>query len=570
MINKLEFPINYEFIQSIGSGSFADVFLGKHKLIGEKVAIKIIHKKIIKHSDSNQSVSDENSNKSDESEELQINHKFKQEITIMEMIKPQPFVVQLFGFIETTNYYHIMIEYEINGNLAQQLMMYKNQLKENKNKKDCARIENENIIDFSDENEIKNLFVQIVRTVIYLHENCRIAHRDLKAENIVLDENMNIKIIDFGLGCKIIPNKNFNNQANSDADKNNGKPTENTVKKQWILDDQSTCGPPNYVPPEMILRNTLFGEEVDTWMLGVLLYFLVYDIFPYHSHDIKNLISKIAYLDYIVPRKRMVVKEYVKTIKSKSRTSVSAHNDSDDNDDNTEFNFLKQDLFATYPKKKKPHKKTKKTKKSSKNHFLMDEINFYGSGSNFMSSSSSDNNDDNSLSDTKDDGQKVLKFKEVEIDVSESCRDLITKMLCKDPNKRIPLRDVLNHRWILEAKEFVNENENRFSNSEKNVNLPLEQELEQKQLQRSLKAAKLTTFFAEKSDSELFEIKNLTTKAVVDSFFKNGEIPFDLAKTEEELRNNVYNENTEILRILLKREERLQFKKLIDNFLEEK
>lgn len=49
--------------------------------------------------------------------------------------------------------------------------------------------------------EARHLFRQIVSAVAFIHEN-GYAHRDLKPENLLLDEEQNIKLIDFGLCAK--------------------------------------------------------------------------------------------------------------------------------------------------------------------------------------------------------------------------------------------------------------------------------------------------------------------------------------------------------------------------------
>ena len=46
--------------------------------------------------------------------------------------------------------------------------------------------------------EACRFFHQILSGVEYLH-SIKVCHRDLKPENLLLDENMNIKIVDFGL-----------------------------------------------------------------------------------------------------------------------------------------------------------------------------------------------------------------------------------------------------------------------------------------------------------------------------------------------------------------------------------
>ena len=106
----------------------------------------------------------------------------------------------------------------------------------------------------------------------YCHQK-NITHRDIKLENILLDENKNIKIIDFG----------FSTCCSHE-------------KKEKIF-----CGTPSYMSPEIVSRVEYAGPQVDIWALGVVLYVLLCGCYPFKAKTDKELFKKIQHGQFIFP-----------------------------------------------------------------------------------------------------------------------------------------------------------------------------------------------------------------------------------------------------------------------------
>ncbi|OHS95779.1 hypothetical protein TRFO_38076 [Tritrichomonas foetus] len=117
---------------------------------------------------------------------------------------------------------------------------------------------------FVDDFQVFHYFRQICSAVEYLHVEKKIVHRDLKAENILIDNHNNIKLIDFGF-CRNI-------------DKNLMK---------------TRCGSPCYSSPELIVGEG-YTEKTDIWSLGIVLYFLTTGKVPFCDENIQKLFGMIV------------------------------------------------------------------------------------------------------------------------------------------------------------------------------------------------------------------------------------------------------------------------------------
>jgi len=96
------------------------------------------------------------------------------------------------------------------------------------------------------EEKKNNMFLQLLKGVSYLHEN-GICHRDLKPENCLLDENLTLKIADFGTAEVIV-------------DPYSGK----------LFPCHGVCGSTPYIAPEEFSEKSYNGFAVDIWACGII------------------------------------------------------------------------------------------------------------------------------------------------------------------------------------------------------------------------------------------------------------------------------------------------------------
>uniref|UniRef100_A0A670XTK3 Serine/threonine-protein kinase PLK n=1 Tax=Pseudonaja textilis TaxID=8673 RepID=A0A670XTK3_PSETE len=122
------------------------------------------------------------------------------------------------------------------------------------------------------ESEVRYYLKQIISALKYLHLK-GILHRDLKLGNFFINDNMELKVGDFGLAARQEP-----------ADQ----------RKKTI------CGTPNYLAPEVLLRQG-HGPESDVWSLGCVMYTLLCGYPPFETSDLKETYRCIKYVVYTLP-----------------------------------------------------------------------------------------------------------------------------------------------------------------------------------------------------------------------------------------------------------------------------
>jgi len=218
----------YEIEGTIGRGNFAVVKLARHRITKTEVAIKIIDKTQLDPSNL---------------------AKVYREVEVMKLVN-HPNIVKLYQVMETKSMLYLVSEYAPQGEIFEYIARH-------------GRMS---------EALARRKFWQIVLAVEYCHSR-RVVHRDLKAENLLLDSNMNIKIADFGFSNFWSPSSNLTT---------------------W-------CGSPPYAAPEVFEGKQYKGPEIDVWSVGVVLYVLVCGALPFDGSTLHALRDRVLSGRFRIP-----------------------------------------------------------------------------------------------------------------------------------------------------------------------------------------------------------------------------------------------------------------------------
>ncbi|XP_058794840.1 serine/threonine-protein kinase PLK4 [Phymastichus coffea] len=227
---KVESIEDYAVLHQLGKGGFASVYLAKCKKTGREVAIKMIDKKLMQAAG--------------------MVGRVRQEVAIHSRLK-HPSILELYTFFEDSNYVYLVLELCHKGELQRHL-------------KERAR-------PFS-EQDAGHIIKQVVQGLLYLHSH-QILHRDMSLSNLLLTNDMQVKIADFGLATQL------------------SRPDEKHL---------TMCGTPNFISPEVATRSS-HGLEADVWGLGCMLYTLLVGKPPFDTDGVKSTLTRVVMADYVMP-----------------------------------------------------------------------------------------------------------------------------------------------------------------------------------------------------------------------------------------------------------------------------
>ena len=254
--------LDFDIIKELGSGSFGNVYLVRHKITQAEYAIKAIDKR----------------NKNNQEEKPY----FRREVEVMYKVHHKN-VVKLYGHFEDNNYCYFLMEYISKGNVYSLLPT-------DKKKRLSTKV-------------VSFIIRDIISAVYFLHHmKPPIIHRDIKPENVLLGEGLVAKLTDFG----------WSNYMRDDEKRTTvcgtpiylapeileEKPHDESVDLWCIgvlLFELVTAHPP------------FFGNDIDTLKENILKLKILWpkDI----NVDAKNLIMKILKLD---PKQRLPLEEMIK------------------------------------------------------------------------------------------------------------------------------------------------------------------------------------------------------------------------------------------------------------------
>ncbi|XP_052393401.1 microtubule-associated serine/threonine-protein kinase 1 isoform X2 [Carassius gibelio] len=235
---------DFQTIKLISNGAYGAVYLVRHLETRERFAMKKINK-----------------------QNLILRNQIQQAFVERDILTfaENPFVVSMFCSFETRRHLCMVMEYVEGG--------------------DCAAL-------------LKNIgalpvemarmyFAETVLALEYIH-HYGIVHRDLKPDNLLITSLGHIKLTDFGLskmGLMSLTTNLYEGHIEKDT-------------REFL--DKQVCGTPEYIAPEVILRQG-YGKPVDWWAMGIILYQFLVGCVPFFGDTTEELFGQVITEDIVWP-----------------------------------------------------------------------------------------------------------------------------------------------------------------------------------------------------------------------------------------------------------------------------
>ena len=222
---------NYEIDELIDEGGMGSIYLGVHQFLKREVAIKDLNPLL--------------------RNKPEIIERFRNEALILSQLH-HPNIVALYDYVENPNGYYIIMEYVKGETLAEYIETTTGPIPERR---------------------AISIFLKILDAVGYAHER-HILHRDIKPSNFIINEENDIKILDFGIAKTI--------------DGSSKSLTKTGLK----------VGTTMFMSPQQV-KGQVLDRRSDIYSLGVTLFQMVTGQLPYDEtkteYDLYNLIVNDAF-----------------------------------------------------------------------------------------------------------------------------------------------------------------------------------------------------------------------------------------------------------------------------------
>ena len=256
----------YEIIKSIGEGGMANVYLAKDTILDREVAVKVL--------------------RGDLSTDEKFIRRFQREALSVSNLS-HPNIVEVYDVGEEDGQYYIVMEY-IEGKTLKQLL----------NKRGALTLP-----------EVIDIMTQLTDGLAHAHE-AYIIHRDIKPQNIMIEDNGTIKITDFGIAM--------------------------AVNATQFTQTNSVMGTVHYLPPEQANGKGATVKS-DIYSLGILMYELLTGSVPFKGDNaveialkhMKEKLPSIRKQNPLIPQsvENIVIKACAKNPRNRYDTVKEMHDD---------------------------------------------------------------------------------------------------------------------------------------------------------------------------------------------------------------------------------------------------